>query len=1609
MIARLIQQKVLLGQGVKFSLKNGHQICGVLTEISKDYVTVENAQGPATTLVDQIASWELIQSDIAVSTPARNGEDEERQLSKLQQSIGKPTAGIQCDQATANVADNGLDPGQVPDGGSTTAAQPEEDDRQSDPAIPSAAWRKVIEVEATYNAQISSARIEALEPDIEGVSKEVEWIKPEGISTWNRIKGQFDYAKRINELHGKFGRVQPLIIQLTSLVETYPESALLKRFLAFCYSQLDSSHGRAKSIYWYHQAALASGETVDWLSLASVANHASKNELVCHALDQYFASSRLDPTLPVWYLYVDLIRRFKNFRSLRELLGSSRRVLVEEEINVLFETGIYLLSTLRDQQTALLLAQDWVLGKPLNVLVEEALKDFDGSPPDSYSEAIQSALKAPNVTETATPQLKPSSSYIPIRKVSGPTRSTSAASHTPSQTRPVVKENRTFTVAENYREAVRQSSDPARAITFIKKVLAQEPSYPGASELYEKLREQARMRSIPVGSNPYAKAKQAHIRDRDLGKAITLYRYAVENNDNAESALKDLAHLLNQQGQYDETIVTLDQHRNKVKDQTSLNLIYITAYFKATRYDEAIKVLQERLRHSTDPEKPPLLWYLANCYVRKNDFQNAERTLIEGLKLQPGNTVAEQQLASCLSKQKKYDEAIQILNKLLDTSPNPKAVELLEAIKKAKATGELAQLEEIGIEFGLTDFHVQLSDFTHFFLRHCAFEGVASERVKERNNLKFYEGSEKDVERDIGRLEEGARRFTGKVARMRADFLLSAARISLDVAQDYDLFYRYLCRSFASKGDAAIAENLALDTAREWYCESLAAYDGCLEKFEGGERYDEQDAVNSLARYLFSSLGKSEVPKVAPKREREEKEFILQQQVRYINDSLETVINRHLPTQRDKIFDAIAYVTLRSKYAAKRTLNYIYSNSAFQRLALEYLKDKGIRTDDPPQTLDEFVGLWNLLRRTLFEKNRAIASEFRGLSNVILTTAWLEDAIESVKGIVPKILFRTDQERLQQIQTIFETALQLCREVIFEEQERLCKKIEGECQDQLRDIQTSPTKLSVELLFPLVEIIQGRVEEALKAINERSKPQIEIRLAKDSYPNINKLVEVQVLVANKIGLSPAESLTLTVHKNEDMFVAASPDVSLGKSLRGGAEEYIEIPVELTTKALEEKAFSLTLSGTYLTRTGDLERTEPHPFSVNLFSEDEFRPIANPYYFYARGDVVGDPKMFYGRKEFIKNISTVIQESKTQSKSVIIYGQKRAGKSSILYHIKKHLSQDESLLILDIGNIAQYFEKEVEGESSDALLNRLLWLILGQLNDAIEDKVESGCPPLDISFPSMDEYHASATPRTLFGEVFKKFKRLASKVNEWRDVRVVVLIDEFSYLHGQIISGAIPDTFPQSWKAILQANYFSAVLVGQDNTLKFFDRFQNEFASTERERVTYLPPEDAEKLIDEPIHFPKEEGGGSRYRERAIERVRQLTAGNPFYIQIFCKRLVEYMNSQRSPVITGNDVEQVKRQLLSGENRISVTDFNNLINSGDTSPDAISDDDALKVLRAIAVNSQTGPCNVSSITCETQAPLPEILDDLFKRDVINRQREGYDIQVGLFKEWLIANH
>ncbi len=1573
----IFKKQIANGTEVHLFLSTGKEVTGTVTEISNTYVIVNTNQGQVTVFEKLLGGWEI-------KTPT-------------ELPPGKPQ--------------------DIPD---------------------SISINRIDGILSDFKKNLTIAKLSQKPPNFSFPSlSDRLHIKEEVKKEWDKINSQYQYYLKIKTLT----QIPQLANELSTLGEKYPKTGAFN-YNAGCFISILGKHSEAIQ---YFEKAFVTEKLPQYLYNLSYSALEIKDYKKAHiALALYFNKTLPSSDRDAWYVFCNLTEHLQGYYTLKKIIDyvitkiKDKESKIDDEnyddVSLLCKSIIYFLRENKKVNEAIpiisFLDNGNLDSKRAHSLINSCLESLPQISCSEYEDAIKlleekvEIISPPSPVQDKIPatDIFRSQGHISTYKRDrnfGFLQDSSGTRYffhrsaiiddvlfnrlnnlTWGEKIPVIFETAQGpkgpiaiqislyrTTDEMFKLAIDYADDGdySKAIAQIKRVLVDNPNYSNAKELYEEWREYARISGVPRGSSPYARARRVQLIEKDLKRAEPLFREAISRKDNVESAIKDLAGLLVQQGRHKEAIEVLEKNRKIVRDQYSLENLLITIYQKAEQYDKAIELLNRKLELAVTKEnRVQIFWQMANSFLRKENYIKAQQIFEDVLKLRPDNITAKRNVAICLSKQGRYDEAEKNLNQILDTSPDARAAELLEAIIQARKTGISVNFDEIITETTLSEFSSELDGFAQFFLNRCDFLGVTPNRIKgTAQDQKMYVGSEKDAKDDIGKLEDFAKQLGTKRPRERSSYYLSAARISHEVNDEPNQFYRYLCRSFASRGDAAVVENRPLDTAREWYCEALAVYDGVRNVV-----MDEQDAVNALVRFLYSTLGPAQIP-TTPK-------------IPSIDETIEEIISRH--PQREKVFDTVAYLVLRSRYAANRILNRLYAKSTLQALALEYLKNKSISIPASMKRFDDFVRLWNELRRKTFDEMRTVSSELQFLTNVEITTAWLENAIERVKSIGDRLFFDLDRQRTLHLQKILENALNLCKQVTFEEQERLSIQIENNCKDLIREIEDNPTKLSIEEIKSVVEAVQKKVKQGLEKLYMSSMPQLMLRLPVESYmPDNNQAIEIQIVVENKIGRSPAESLELIVQEYEDLFKVNISAIRSDESLRGGEQRILKIPLQVTPQTIESQTFSLPLYAQYRSRSEDIKQTPIENFSIRLYTEEEFERIENPYATYAEGGIVADPEMFYGREELIKNIVESIQKSREQSKCIVVFGQKRSGKSSILHHLKKRLEKEKNMLVLelDMGSL-------IDPHSSAPFLYQILWSILRELKYAIEDRIGIGFNQLDIKFPSDSEYYANPSPLELFKDVFDRYRRKASKSENWDNVRIVILIDEFSYIYGQIVAGQIPVSFMKNWKSILQKNYFNAVLAGQDVMPKFKQRFPNEFGTTQDERVSYLKREDAIKLIDEPIRIGGRLGK-SRYRERATERILDLTAGSPFYIQILCNRLVEYMNRKHAMLVTEADVEHVKNELIRGVNALSLDKFDNLINSGDTSEDAISDDDILKVLKTIAINSQTGPCNRSSITCVTSLPVDIILDDLVKRNVIEREREQYyQIKVGIFKEWLIAN-
>lgn len=174
------------------------------------------------------------------------------------------------------------------------------------------------------------------------------------------------------------------------------------------------------------------------------------------------------------------------------------------------------------------------------------------------------------------------------------------------------------------------------------------------------------------------------------------------------------------------------------------------------------------------------------------------------------------------------------------------------------------------------------------------------------------------------------------------------------------------------------------------------------------------------------------------------------------------------------------------------------------------------------------------------------------------------------------------------------------------------------------------------------------------------------------------------------------------------------------------------------------------------------------------------------------------------------------------------------------------------------------------------------------------------------------------------------------------------------------------------------------------------------------KLTYLPEEDAKKLMYEPIMLVKESGEKkNRYQEGALDRLYELTAGSAFLIMNLCAGLVNYLNETKTAFITRAHVDEYLKQNLSSfeEARFFEPQYDDKSN---TNSDEANNENK-RILHRIAQLSNKKEWTPLRSVIKSDRDR-ELIDALEQRDVIIVSNgDRCKIKVALYKEWIIAKY
>lgn len=530
--------------------------------------------------------------------------------------------------------------------------------------------------------------------------------------------------------------------------------------------------------------------------------------------------------------------------------------------------------------------------------------------------------------------------------------------------------------------------------------------------------------------------------------------------------------------------------------------------------------------------------------------------------------------------------------------------------------------------------------------------------------------------------------------------------------------------------------------------------------------------------------------------------------------------------------------------------------------------------------------------------------------------------------------------------------------------------VQTQLSELLHTLETCPTYFGINFLTEIAENLMEILIELSKKTKDELKPELSVQIPIADVPVVEGRQGISVTVFNKENVASAKDVRLKIADVDGNEL--TDNISIAQYLKGGrsASKEFEIPSQGDT-------YTVKLLVTYVDHEDKMQEQES---LVSISSaNDVFEPIKSPYFTGDSIDVT-QSSIFVGRDVLLDTLENALVNNKSGCE--IIYGQKRCGKSSIANFLEDRLKDSFLIIKFSIG----------AARSTKSIYTNIKDLIIAKIDDLIDEDigVES------INEDLLDKIEAKVIEDD---EDFVSFIRLVHrKLCKPLGKEILLMIDEFTHLYRYVKDDRRQvAAFMDTWKKLLEADLFKAVLIGQDTMTNFIKEFQNQFQVTQPIRVDRLDDESVKKLIEEPLRL---NNGETRFMENSVDLIAGWFFGQPYYIQLYCDRLVKQMNIDKRVRVTNALAEKVKALMLEEADEDL---FDNLISRGDESGTEGECYEILKRIAQLTKNSEWA--EIDDIEVDNR---DNLIDDLINRAVIKKKDNKCKILISFFREWLNMN-
>ncbi|MEM7028128.1 MAG: AAA family ATPase [Chloroflexota bacterium] len=371
-------------------------------------------------------------------------------------------------------------------------------------------------------------------------------------------------------------------------------------------------------------------------------------------------------------------------------------------------------------------------------------------------------------------------------------------------------------------------------------------------------------------------------------------------------------------------------------------------------------------------------------------------------------------------------------------------------------------------------------------------------------------------------------------------------------------------------------------------------------------------------------------------------------------------------------------------------------------------------------------------------------------------------------------------------------------------------------------------------------------------------------------------------------------------------------------------------------------------------------------------EEERQEIVNPY-------VIGAPlterqAIFIGRTNISTHIERLILNA--DSPPLLLYGQRRMGKTSLLNNLSRLLPSTIVPLFVDLqGPIS--LAKDYTG-------------FLYNLSRAM---ITSASKHRGITFPPLTRAEIDVDPFTAFDEWLDRIETLLG------DETALLTLDEFETLDYAINKGRFDEeTVLGTLRHLIQHRQAFKVMIAGSHSLNEFQRWANYLVNAHVIEIGPLLKEEAVQLIERPVMDFR-----LKFTREAIERILYLTQYHPYLTQLLCSEVVIYKNDQTPATRLLATADDVNQSMASALQRGSLFFADIAQNQVDAA--------GLNVLQALA--SGEGHAAQSRETLSENLDIPDQIDatlaHLEQRDLIIRDEGLYRFRIPLIRYWFQANY